>query len=104
MARDGRSFEATSHFLRERYAPMSEPNLQTTGGVELLPTRQVWVARDVDGWLGAFPSHPVWNGNQFEPCQPGAFPASLPDEWFPDIEPGFCQAFVRFEKPVDCRG
>lgn len=80
-----------------------EPNLQTTGGVELLPTRQIWIARDADAWLGAFPSRPKWNGEQFEPRLTGEYVSSCPEAWFPDIEPGFCQAFVRHDKPVDCR-
>ena len=69
----------------------------------LLPTRQLWVARDGDGGLFLFPHQPAWNGDQFEPAEVEQYIAHLPEEWFPELEPGFCQVFERKGPRVDKR-
>lgn len=60
-----------------------------------LPSRQLWVGRDQDGALRLYPSQPDWDGWQFVPSQPEQTAAVLPEDWFPELEAGFCQAFVR---------
>lgn len=81
----------------------TEPDLQAPTKAHLLPTRQLWIARDADEGLFLFPFQPVWNGEQFEPADVGHYVAHLPEEWFPELRPGFCQVFAKQGPQVDKR-
>ncbi len=77
--------------------------LKPQSKAHLLPTRQLWVARDTDGGLFLFPHQPIWNGDQFEPDDSGHYIAHLPEDWFPELEPGFCQVFAKQGPRIDKR-
>lgn len=81
----------------------TDPAPAAAKSADLLPTRQLWVGRDTDMALYMYPSHPVWTGSDFMCAMKGQFAANLPEEWFPDLEPGMCQAFVRQGARVDKR-
>lgn len=76
----------------------AEPESKAHG----LPSRQLWIGRDDDLALYGFPSQPNWTGSDFVPRE-GERVVRLPEEWFPELEPGFCQAFVKQGPRVDKR-
>lgn len=68
-----------------------------------LPSRQVWFGRDGDGSLFMYASHPQWVHDAFEPGHPGQVAVAVPEEWFPHLEAGYCQAFVIHGPRVDAK-
>lgn len=97
---------ATIGANRETYrGPVEDPpevKPETESKAHGLPSRQIWIGRDEDDALYAFPSQPTWTGSDFVP-RDGERAVRLPEEWFPEIEAGFCQAFVKQGPRVDKR-
>ncbi len=79
-----------------------EPQRRQPTKSHSLPSRQLWIGRDDDGALFLYPSQPNWTGHDFVP-QEGGNATRLSEEWFPEVEPGFCQAFVKEGPRVDKR-
>lgn len=83
--------------------PDPRTETHTESRADALPTRQLWIGRDVDHGLYLYPFQPVWVVDHFEPAEPEQRAVCLPEEWFADLDPGWCQLFGRQGPRIDKR-